>query len=353
MIYYILLFFISFFFIFSGKNISNNLRSKKVYILIITILLILLAGLRGEYVGRDTDQYTYLYNLVKTYESLSNLFNDTTMEPAYLLLEYYCYQLGLNHQGFFVICAILTLAPIGFVFYKYSKNPWISFIIFILFPIYTTIAFTALRQGIAIGFTVLAFHFSEKDKLKKYLLCMLIAYSFHVTAIFFLPVYWLKKIKFTKKIVFIFVFLVIIGNVLKFTLLNFFNSFTRMVYEASDSGGQLMYFFYLSLAVLSVIFNKYMKNEHKQSRIYVYMIYLTIIIWPMCSVNPALFRLTFYFTIFLSLFVSNFVYAIRPRDVSFILTLSIIIGGFLIFEKIVKNPEALNYPYQFYWEKIY
>jgi hypothetical protein len=323
---------------------------KGYYSFIVTLLLILMAGFRGAEIGRDTDQYTLLFNLVKNYSSLDAAFNGTSMERGYVMLEYYIYQLGVDHQFFFMVCAILTLAPIGYVFNKYSKNPWIAFFIFITFPVYTTIAFTTVRQGIAIGMVMMAFHYSQKEKLLKYLLFILLAISFHTTAIFFLPIYWLKKINLTQRVLLVSVIAVVFGYLLKTTLLVFFSEFTRMSYGAAEEGGLLMYLFYIVITSFSLLFRKYYRGEYDDNKIYIYMMFITLVLWPMCSLNPNLFRLTFYFTIFLSLYVSNFVTVIRPKGIAVAGVILILLGGITVFEKINKKPGMEIYPYSFYWE---
>jgi hypothetical protein len=353
MIYYILLITISFSYFFISTNKKGAFVQNKMkgyYSFIVTVLLILMAGFRGAEIGRDTDQYTLLFNLIKNYNSLDVAFNSTSMERGYVMLEYYIYQLGVDHQFFFMICAILTLAPIGYVFNKYSKNPWIAFFLFITFPVYTTIAFTTLRQGIAIGMVMMAFHYSQKEKLLKYLLFMLLAIAFHTTAIFFVPIYWLKKIKLTRRVLFLSIIFVVLGYLLKTTLLAFFIDYARISYDATDEGGLLMYLFYVAITSISLVFRKYYRDQYDDNKIYSYMMLITLVVWPMCSLNPNLFRLTFYFTIFLSLYVSNFVSAIRPKGIAVTGVILILLGGLLVFEKINTNPMALNYPYSFYWE---
>ena len=80
------------------------------------------------------------------------------------------------------------------------------------------------------------------------------------------------------------------------------------------------------------------------------MMFITLVLWPMCSLNPNLFRLTFYFTIFLSLYVSNFVTVIRPKGIAVAGVILILLGGITVFEKINKKPGMEIYPYSFYWE---
>lgn len=351
MIYYNLLVLILFLYVLLyAKEQYTNYRVKNYHTLIITVLLSLLAGLRGGEIGRDTDQYTYLFHRMGRLIDLESAFNFTTMEPGYVLLQYYVYQLGFSHQSFFIICSALILAPVGFIYSKYSKNPWIAFFVFITFPVYTTIAFSAIRQGLAVGFVLIAFHYSQQGRLLKYLFFILIAFTFHTTALFFLPIFWLNKIKFSNKVVAVSVIAIFLGQLLKFAMLSFFNNYTRLVYTADDEGGQLMYFFYIGLLIFTLKYREFLDGKYQDNKIYVYMLIITVVIWPMCSVNPALFRLTFYFTIFVPLYITNFFTSIKSKKIGLLATVIVMIGGLLVFEKIVKNPAALNYPYQFYWE---
>jgi len=327
----------------------NTERTRRIYSFLITIVLIFLAGFRGLTVGRDTDQYSEIFDSIKGH-SLSFCLKDSTVEYGYTVFQYVVVNLGGNYQIFLLLTAALTLFPVGYVIYKYSKHPWISFLIFISFPIFTTLAFSALRQGIAFGFILFAFHFSQKNQLYSYLLCLIFAYFFHATALIFLPVYWISKIKLTNKVIFVSIVLMVIGYLLKEVLFVYLNSQARITYEVEDAGGDNMYLFFVAIVLFSFIYRKYAMDNYSSNAIYLYMIILSVVIWPLCSANPGLFRLTFYFNFFLVFYVSNFIYSIRNTITKKAAVILFVVVSFYSIGYIIMRPELINYPYFFNWE---
>jgi hypothetical protein len=334
---------------FHHLTFVNSEKTRKTYSFFITILLIILAGFRGVTVGRDTDQYSEIFDSIKNH-SLSYCLKESSVEYGYTIFQYLVVNLGGNYQMFLLLTAILTLCPVGYIIYKYSKHPWISFLIFISFPVFTTLAFSALRQGIAMGFILFAFHYSQKHQLYRYLICIIFAYFFHATALIFLPVYWISKIKLTNKVIFISIVLMVIGYLLKEVLFAYLNSQARIAYEVEDAGGNNMYLFFVAVVLFSFIYRKYATDKYSSNAIYLYMIILSVIIWPLCSANPGLFRLTFYFNFFLALYVSNFIYSLRNKITKKVAILLFVVVSFYSIGYIVMRPELINYPYFFYWE---
>ncbi len=360
MFYYVLVFFLivlypvccssKFYFSkFHGVGI-NFTRGKGLYCLIVSVILILLAGLRGLTVGRDTDQYMLLYNSVKNSYNIVEVLKNANEEVGYVLLEYVVSRFGVGYQVFLMVCSFLTVAPAGYVIYRYSKLPWLSFVVFLSFPVYTTLGFSALRQGIAFGMLMFAFHFSQKENLKYYLLFVAAAFCFHMSAVIFLPVYWIRKFNFSTWVVGISIGLIVLGVVFKSVLFSFLNSYSRQEYSSLEAGGTNMYLFFLALVCFSFFYRKYAISVLEANKIYVYLMIITVVLWPMASTNPAIFRLTYYFNFFLALFVSNFMTSIQPKVIRYVCIVGICLVCIYSIGYLVMRPERLCYPYFFYWE---
>jgi hypothetical protein len=249
-----------------------------------------------------------------------------------------------------IIVAMFTVIPIGILFFKYSKYPWISFLLYASFGSYYLIAFAAMRQGIALGLTTFAFHFAVRKKFFPFWVMVILGFCFHMSALFFLPVYWIAKCKLYKNSFIIAIVTIIVGQLLGVTMFHFFNSYSRIEFEEANAGGEMMYLFYILVLFLGYVYRKILQKI-EYGNVYWYMMAIVVFLWPMCSANPALFRLTFYFQIYLGLYVSNFVTQLIPKYVSNILIFFFIIITFFSIDYFVVKKEAMAlYPYYFYWE---
>ena len=102
--------------------------------------------------------------------------------------------LGDFKCSLFIIAVIHSFAFI-YISKKYSPYIIVSLIIFLLGSIQS---FFVLRQWLAIAITVLSYPYIINRNWKMYILLMLIAFSFHQTALVFIPIYFIYSINNTK-----------------------------------------------------------------------------------------------------------------------------------------------------------
>ena len=74
--------------------------------------------------------------------------------------------------------------------------PFLSLALYICFGFYSFI-FSGLRQAIALAITYISYDFIKKRQLWKFTLTILVASTFHKSAIFFLPAYFIAQLKVT------------------------------------------------------------------------------------------------------------------------------------------------------------
>lgn len=79
-----------------------------------------------------------------------------------------------------------------------SKIPWLSLLLFISFCLYFQM-FNQMRQIIAICLILYSIRFIQHRDGKKFALIMIVASSFHMSSLIFIPMYFLSHIKITAK----------------------------------------------------------------------------------------------------------------------------------------------------------
>lgn len=350
MIYYILLLFV----IILGINFKHirircyekRTDGQAIYVIIIGAVLILLCGLRHDGIGRDTEMYRYIY------ENMAHLrWGEYWKEYDY---GYYFLQFLISrffgYRIFLFITAILSIAPVVFIIYKYSKNKIISFILYICFTYYT-FCFSALRQAVAIGFIMLAYHQIRKKNLKVFLICTLTAILFHSSALMFLPIYLIDKIPYKKVTIVISCILMIMFYLFRDQFWSVATLFARQQYKAGiDAGGQKMYLFMILSVILGFMYRDGFTGKKSENRLLLYMQIFSVLIWPMATVNPAIARMYYYFHIFFILYVPELLYAIRERgERFFILTGYMCVAFYFLIDQIFAPLMKCN-PYLFFWQ---
>ena len=214
MIYWILLAIFGFLSLIIKRDYKIQLISKraisgkKIYIVLVTIILIIIAGLRSTRVGADTDMYRKLYGYIAgTNSFLNGYLLRSGVEIGYFILEFVVSRF-FPFQVFLFITAAISIIPIMIVIYRYSRNMFMSLFFYITYG-YFSFAMGGIRQACAIGICMIAFIISREKKLIPFIITVAIATSFHISAVLFLPVYWLNSIK--KKKIIVFAYIVLLG----------------------------------------------------------------------------------------------------------------------------------------------
>lgn len=186
---------------------TKNNQNKKIFIVIVSLLMILLSGLRDISVGADTWNYeNHFYELINMdYYSWKNLFS-----RIFLLGDYDSRDLGYefatklfatfipNFRIYLFAVAIFVCYGLGRFLYKHSENICLSYVIFQSFLLQFFL-FTAIRQTIAVCLLVCwGYDLILEKKPVKYLLLCVIAMTFHTTAIIMLPFYFICNHKYIR-----------------------------------------------------------------------------------------------------------------------------------------------------------
>jgi len=172
-----------------GKSIKKN--QYNVWDFILIVILITIAGIRYG-IGTDYTMYSNMY----FHPTQANY---DKVEIGFKWFIQACnFVFGDVVWAFFLLCSALTIIPIYVTIKKYATKPGEAIFYFVALGFYT-LTFNMVRQSIAMAITIFALRYMFEKKAIKYILCVGIASLFHTTAIIMIPMYWLSKIKLTKK----------------------------------------------------------------------------------------------------------------------------------------------------------
>ncbi len=213
MIPYIFTFIISFILVsYSQKQLRKGDKKKCILFLIMAILpLNILAGLRSPYLGWDVKKYFIgIHNCATSlnFSSYIKYANKSIIENGFLYLTYFLVKINPNiNFCLFIFESILLISFIIYIYsYKDKIDLKISFVIYCC-TLYL-ISYSTLRQCLALSIVFLMYLTVEKNKNLFTIFLLLMAMTFHNSAIIciLIPfvIKYFKSEKFKNKKLFIF-----------------------------------------------------------------------------------------------------------------------------------------------------
>ncbi|MEY8433724.1 EpsG family protein [Lachnospiraceae bacterium 48-42] len=171
--------------------LSIKYEKKKIthYVCLFIGLLIpsLLAGLRDFSIGNDVLLYgNYWFYRAVSYTSLWDYLKETmiySMDLGYSFINYLSSMISEDAHFFYFIYAILQMAVLYYAVRDYKKQISVPFAFFVYFFTYYNSSLNILRQIMAILLVLLSYKYVFDKKLAKFLLSILLAASFHISAV--------------------------------------------------------------------------------------------------------------------------------------------------------------------------
>jgi hypothetical protein len=142
-------------------------------------VLIVFSGLRDE-VGADWSGYGFKMEKVVADGLPTILFQN---EPSFSLLMWVSHQLGTGLYGVNLVCAALFVGGL-LAFAKRTTYPWVAISVVVPYLVYV-ISMSGVRQAAAIGICFFMLSRWSQWSLPKRLGCILLAATFHASAVVF------------------------------------------------------------------------------------------------------------------------------------------------------------------------
>lgn len=203
-IYFVLAVFIYLYGKLYRANSSN--RRRKIYLIVTFGVLILVAGLRDPSVGIDlAGHYAKRYNMIGSYSwSQVPAFSATIgYEIGYCYYTRFLYFISSDVQFFVFVTSFLIYAAFGYFIYKESTDVVMS-TEFMLFSCLYYMGMNVLRQELAFAIVLIAYTWLDNSERNlrdyiKFVILILIAATFHSSAILCLLMVLFDRMKFTRK----------------------------------------------------------------------------------------------------------------------------------------------------------
>ena len=283
-------------------------RWKKIIIFMIIFILAF-----SYQMGSDWLNYQYFYDYEVPNIKLSDLYNSSkfmfSSEKVFVLLSIFFYKIGFNYELFVGIIIAFSLFLILNFIEKRSDNFYFSFFLSIVIFLFGYSLEPVLRQLITLSLIVIGFKYIEKRCFFKYLLIIILAVQFHLSAFIALPLYFLEKVKLSKKkflfiLLGVYVSILLVSNIfLELTsifpkLLKYEHYFLSSRYGLSRNRSILGEIYHIILVMVYVYIIFYGYNFSKRKKNYLKnMALFYVIIDDVNNIFPILYRVSHYFVI--------------------------------------------------------
>jgi len=325
------------------KKVKIKVKSK-IYFVTAGIPLILVMGLRNISVGTDTIRYHFHYQF--------NTFRSA--EPLYSHFTIFLNNLGVSFQTFLLINSFIVITAISLLYYKYSKNILLSYYLHVTIGLFT-MSMTGLRQTLAVSLTVFAFIALMENKKILYFAISVAAYFIHNSAIIFLVVFFIRKIKLDRKKA----LLIYMGAVIVFVMKNYLVNIVLaivpsryLIYLQNAANiNPLVIIVSAAIPLASLLFwPKFQESKEKNVFSTLYLMSCMNLVINILAIDINLIeRLTYYFIVYITVLIPNVIDQIKQKDYRIVVYLASVVLPFVQFLLATPGGSLGIDNYKFFW----
>lgn len=298
--------------------------NRLTYVVLSFLPLFIISAIRSPSVGNDAYNYTQLFHQYSNI-SWSEVFSQD-IEPSFVAFCKLISYISNDGQWFLIASSFLICILVAKFVFNNSNDIVFSAFLFVSYYFYFY-SFSAIRQYIALGLAINAFYYFKEKKIVKTIIFYTLALSFHYTALIYLPVFILSKLKCSKRNITVIALLCI-------SIIVFFRSaatyiivqFDRYSYYRDDIDSFtgrgwdiniILYIFFFVIIILGIyilkrdtkfkntFFKENIRFDNAYSDIYNYLIFMMISLsLYMVSVSLTMAaRANHYYAIFLIVYI--------------------------------------------------
>lgn len=284
----------------TGENAdTKKYRRKRWWFLFLAALpMFVLIAFRNSLIGADTSVYLKFFDqMVDTPWHMIFYINDLTyeFEPGFVLFEKILTLITHSPYVYQVIYSTIYFLSVVTFANEIEKEQF-SFLFFFATLGNYIFMFTGVRQCIAISICLLSYKFVKERRLIPFLLLLVLAYTFHRSAILFLAVYFI----YNRKINFINSAFYAAFGVIAYININliqrWFNSVFKFDYDVELSeGGVIFLFIIICITAFSYFMVYYYKKQNFNTIGMLNVNVITLVLWIIRLATRVAERPSYYF----------------------------------------------------------
>lgn len=335
---------------FYKTTIDKSEKAKKVYFFWCGLAMFLMIALRHNSVG-SADSYNYYSNWgylrSLSLEAAIEYIPGHIMESGYLYTVWALAKFFESPQFLFVFSGLFFSISICRFVYKNSKEPAISLVMFVCLGLYTFMV-QGLRQAIAMGICLFAIEYCKQKKPWQFFILIYVATLYHSSAIAFIPVYFLGRIKLNSMTYFGTFTVGAVIMVMSDYLIDIANKwFQSDYYETVDSGGFIAVAIYVIIIVMAFLFQKEYADKQNYNLFFLLTFYGAVFYIMRYFGASAAGRVSWYYMFGQMILLPNIVASMekRTREVA---TYGVVGLSILLFAYRLHDSNLI--PFKFFWQ---
>lgn len=338
------------------NNLRNNRRiSDKAFCIIVCSLFILITGLRHNMVGSDTTGYYLGFYRMADY-SLEEVINLENRDLGFYVFEWIVENIFHDFVAVTLIAACIFYIPSTLLIYHHSEDYGLSYLILMAFMFFQ-FSMTGIRQTMALGFSVMVIVelLKERKNILRIVLWGALGITMHRSCLIALPLiilYIFRKNRIIAKaclvflpIVFIFRGQLTVMSTSIFEMVGF-----EMEKYWGSAGGLTTFLVYLLLFVWGLFFTYSGENDCELPTFLLSIMGVATVLQVFVFVNSIFFRIVWYYSIFMIIYIPKMIRASRVDKKSYILINYLVYAGLLYMYLGITIGSANVLPYQFFWQ---
>lgn len=331
---------------------QNNYKN---YLILCGFLIAVVSALRTPYTGSgDSVAYVNKYIGMQSYQSFQDYYDIHLSKYDLLSSEagFYFSMWLLGHvfkdgQTVLIVSSLFTTWAVCRFIRRNSVDAALSLTIYVCLTLFT-FNMNGVRQAIAMSICLFAYEYAKQRKLIPFVLVVVLAMLFHKTAMCFLPVYFLPKMKNTFGNWFFYV----IGLI---TCLLFVDRFIAGYYEisgedysrgeASSSGGLFVVLLYVGAIALTIYKSKILKVAANRTALFAVLAGFAAYLARYAR-STILERVSYYYYYFMLLLIPAAIQELQDKEYKLVKIL-FIAGALLLFIYRIWSGEFRNFDLYF------
>jgi hypothetical protein len=301
--------------------------------------------------GGDTEVYSALFRTVSKHPLQEVL--KLGYEKGFLLYCYLLTKVSSNPQILILCTSFFVTGSIFLFISKYSKKAWLSIFLYITL-LYFFNFMNLMRFSMAVSILLFSIKYIERRKLAKFCITVLIAGTFHTTALVFILSYFVSLVKITRfrmlSAIIFSSFVVFFIRIIFNLILAFAPRYAAYAAVLNEKAGYLATYvicgIYFCIILLASAFDQSLTKRNKTSdyqernNLILWLLTIGFVFSIAATFVMILTRFTIMFTLVCIVYIPNLLELIKKKSIQYIILCFVLITTFLYMVIVLKfRPE--------------
>ena len=339
--YYIMLLFI----LTCVFTYRDNMPDKnKNRLLIISLLpMFCLLAFKSETMGTDTSTYSRMF-----VETGDNLNFESRIELGYQYTVILLNRFFGSSQSLYIFSALVICTSL-YIFIKRTATNYPLALYFFATMGFFQFSMSGIRQALSIAIILFSFPFIQEKRRLYFFAIIALAFLFHKSAIFFIPMYWIMNMQVNKKnltyMVFGMVSVYFLAEPFMLTAADMLN----YDYGVESTGnGYIFMFIVLLITILCYRSRDVLMDIKKTNSYLINTNYVSLVLWIIRLISRTAERLSLFFMPYTYVALEQYLSSRPANNRKLYIMIAVLIAGYLFIHRMTPSEDLNNFT--FYWQ---